>query len=74
MVAPIDPLSPLTAREREVLLLIVAGRSSKEVARALGLQPGSVHTYRSRIMAKLGIKTLAGLVRFAVRHGLTPLE
>jgi len=63
-------LKALTPREREVLLLVVAGRTSKEIARLAGVQPSTVDTYRSRIMAKLGIEDLPSLVRFAVRHGL----
>ena len=63
-------LEALTLREREVLLLVVEGRTSKEIARLVGVQPSTVDTYRSRIMAKLGVEDLPSLVRFAVRHGL----
>jgi DNA-binding NarL/FixJ family response regulator len=63
-------LEALAPREREVLLLVVQGRASKEIARLLGVQPSTVDTYRSRLMAKLGIADLPSLVRFAVRHGL----
>ncbi len=66
------PLASLSPREREVLHLVVAGRSSREIADALGLSPGTVDTYRSRLMRKLGVGDLAGLVRFAVAHGLAP--
>jgi DNA-binding NarL/FixJ family response regulator len=65
------PLERITDRERQVLRLIVDGRTSNEVAKLLGLSPKSVDTYRSRIMLKLGIGDLAGLVKFAIRHGLT---
>jgi DNA-binding CsgD family transcriptional regulator len=41
------------------------------VAKLLGLSPKSVDTYRSRIMLKLGVGDLPGLVKFAIRHGLT---
>ena len=58
-------------RERQVLELIVDGYSSVEVATTLALSPKSVDTYRSRIMRKLGIGDLPGLVKFAIRHGLT---
>lgn len=64
------PLSRLSAREREVLKLVVDGRTSKEIAALLGVKPASVHTYRSRIMAKLEVNDLASLVRLAIRHGL----
>jgi DNA-binding NarL/FixJ family response regulator len=65
------PLERITERERQVLGLIVDGRSSNEVAKLLGLSSKSVDTYRSRIMFKLGIGDLPGLVKFAIRHGLT---
>ncbi|MEA3193506.1 MAG: hypothetical protein QOD26_1839 [Betaproteobacteria bacterium] len=64
------PLNRLSAREREVLKLVVDGRTSKEIAATLGVKPASVHTYRSRIMAKLEISDIASLVRLAIRHGL----
>jgi RNA polymerase sigma factor (sigma-70 family) len=64
------PLSRLSPREREVLKLVVEGRTSKEIAAVIGVKPASVHTYRSRIMAKLEIRDIASLVRFAIRQGL----
>lgn len=67
-----SPLESLSPREREVMALVVAGRSSREIARRLGLAPGTVDTYRSRLMHKLGMPDLPALVRFAVSHGLTP--
>ena len=63
-------LAGLSPREREVLVLVVEGRTSKEVARIVGVRPATIDTYRSRIMAKLGVEDLPSLVRFAVRHGL----
>ena len=66
-----SPLESLSMRERQVLELIVDGYSSVEVATTLALSPKSVDTYRSRIMRKLGIGDLPGLVKFAIRHGLT---
>jgi RNA polymerase sigma factor (sigma-70 family) len=63
-------LQALSPREREVLILVVQGRTSKQIAQVIGVQPSTIDTYRSRIMAKLGIEDLASLVRFAVRHGL----
>jgi DNA-binding CsgD family transcriptional regulator len=64
------PLRRLSPREREVLKLVVKGRTSKEIAATLGVKPPSVDTYRSRIMAKLEINDIASLVRFAIRQGL----
>lgn len=69
-----SPTERLSARERQVLRLIVDGRTSAEVAEALGLSPKSVDTYRSRLMAKLEIEDLPGLVKFALRHGLTTIR
>lgn len=68
-----SPLERLSAREREILQMVVEGKSSTEIAEVLSLSPKTVETYRSRLMAKLGIKDLPNLVKFAVQHGLTPL-
>ncbi len=69
--SPLDHLSP---REREVLQLVVEGRTSAEIAEILFLSPKTVDTYRSRLMQKLGVHDLPALVKFAIQHGLTPLE
>jgi PAS domain S-box-containing protein len=65
-----SPLERLSRRERQVLELVVTGRTSKEIARALNISPASVDTYRSRIMLKLAIDDLPALVRFALQHGI----
>lgn len=64
------PVESLSRREREILQLVVEGRSSAEIARALHLSPKTVDTYRSRLMQKLGVPDITALVRFALRHGL----
>ena len=69
-----DPLARLSSREREILQLVVEGKSSAEIADILFLSPKTVETYRSRFMQKLGISDLPGLVKFAIQHGLTSLE
>jgi len=69
-----SPLDSLSARERQILQYAVEGKSSAEAARALCLSPKTVETYRSRMMRKLGVTDLPALVRFAIQHGLTPLE
>jgi DNA-binding NarL/FixJ family response regulator len=69
-----SPLSRLSLREREVLQLIVEGKTSKEIAQMLLLSPKTIETYRNRLMVKLGIKDIAGLVKFAIQHGITSLE
>jgi DNA-binding NarL/FixJ family response regulator len=69
-----SPLSRLSPREREVLQLVVEGKSNAEIADILTLSPKTVETYRSRMMDKLDISDLPSLVKFAIQHGLTPLE
>jgi DNA-binding NarL/FixJ family response regulator len=69
-----SPLESLSSREREVLQLLVEGRSNPEIANCLCLSVKSVETYRSRLMQKLGISDLPGLVKFAIQQGLTPVE
>jgi len=64
----------LTPRERDVLRLMARGRRTKEVARDLGISAKTVETHRSRIMLKLGIDNLAGLIRFAIRTGIVTAE
>ena len=66
------PLESLSARESQVLQLVVEGRTSGEIAHAINLSKTSVDTYRSRLMKKLGVPDVASLVKLAVRHGLTP--
>ena len=68
-----SPLESLSQREREILQMLVEGRSGTEIARLLHVSPKTVDTYRSRMMQKLGIADLPGLVKFALQHGLTTL-
>ncbi len=65
-----DPLSTLSPRERQIIIMVVNGRSSAQIGVELHLSPKTVATYRSRLMAKLGVSDVAALVRLAVRHGL----
>lgn len=65
---------PLTPRQREVLKRIAEGRSTKEIAFALGLSVKTVETHRAQVMERLGIRDVAGLVRYAMRTGLVPPE
>jgi len=68
------PLARLTSREREVLQLVAEGKSSAAIADILSLSPKTVETYRSRLMQKLGVRDIPGLVRFCILHGVTPLD
>jgi PAS domain S-box-containing protein len=65
----VQPLR-LSRREAEVLRLLVEGNTSKGIAAIIGVKPSTIDTYRSRIMAKLRIWDVQGLVRLAIRHGL----
>jgi DNA-binding NarL/FixJ family response regulator len=68
-----SPLMRLSPREREVLQLAVEGKTNAEIAESLSLSIKTVGTYRSRLMGKLDIHDLPGLVKFAIKHDLTPL-
>lgn len=61
---------PLTPRERDILGLIVAGRSNKEIAETLGITSATAETHRKNLKRKLGIATTAGLIRYALDHGI----
>jgi DNA-binding NarL/FixJ family response regulator len=65
-----DPLGRLTAREREVLAEVAAGRSNKEIAGRLGISVHTVNTHRVHVMQKLGVHDAIALVRLAVGAGL----
>jgi len=62
-----DLLSP---RERQILVMVARGESSAAIGEALHLSPKTVDTYRSRLMAHLGLNDVAGVVRWAIREGL----
>ena len=62
--------NPLTVRQREVLRLVVEGKTMREVAEAIGVSVKTAELYRARIMTKLDIHDTAGLVRYAIRCGL----
>ena len=69
-----DPLSLLSPRERQIILMVVQGQSSSAIGVTLHLSPKTVATYRSRLMRKLGVADVPGLVRLAVRHKLIDAE
>ena len=60
----------LTGREREVLQLVAEGKTSKEIAAVLDVSVKTAETHRANIMNKLDIHETAGLVRYAIRHGM----
>ncbi len=69
-----EPFAQLTAREREVLVLIAEGKSNKEIATRLGIGVRTIETHRERIMRRLDIHSVAGLTKFAIANGLIALE
>lgn len=62
------PSSTLTAREREVLQLLVEGQSNKEVASSLGIGVKTAEAHRANLMKKLGVHSMSELVRYAIRN------
>ena len=64
------PADPLSGREREVLRLIAEGKNTKEIGGVLCISAKTAETHRRRIMQKLNISSVAGLVRYALRRGL----
>jgi DNA-binding NarL/FixJ family response regulator len=71
---PASPVESLGRRELEVVQLVVEGRTSAEIGVLLALSPKTVESYRSRVMRKLGVTDVPGLVKFAIQHGLTDLQ
>lgn len=65
------PQEVLTVRERQILKLIAEGKSNQEAADMLCVSVRTVHSHRARVMGKLGLKKVADLVRYAMRHGYT---
>ena len=68
-----DPSSRLTPRQREVLQLLVEGKSAKEIAAILGVSSRTVEFHKYEMMNTLGLRSGAELVRFAVKTGIAPL-
>lgn len=69
-----DPLRALSPRERQIIIMVVNGQSSAEIGLELHLSPKTVATYRSRLMAKLAVDDVPGLVRLAIRCKLIDFE
>ena len=65
-----SPLEGLTPRQREILQLVAEGHNSKAIAARLGISSKTVDIHRARLMERLGIHDVPGLVRFAIRAGL----
>jgi len=65
-----DPSRALTTRQREILQLLVEGRSAKEAAAALGISHRTVEFHKYQLMESLGIKSNAELIQFALKSGI----
>jgi len=72
--APARVMKSLSSRETGVLRLIAEGMTSKEIGQKLELSAKTIEAYRAQLMEKLNIRTVAGLTKYAIREGLTPLE
>jgi len=68
-----DPGASLTPRQREILQLLAAGKTAKEVGAVLGISARTVESHKYEIMRAVGVRTSAELVHFAIRNGITPL-
>jgi DNA-binding NarL/FixJ family response regulator len=69
-----EGVNRLSNREREVLVAIAGGSTSKEIAQRLGLSTRTIETHREGIMRKLDIHTIAGLTKLCIAEGLVELE
>jgi len=67
-----NPFNMLSPREREVVQMVVEGKTSKEIGHIINISSKTVDTYRYRIMQKLNVPDLTSLIKFALEHGLTP--
>jgi DNA-binding NarL/FixJ family response regulator len=68
-----EPKAELTLRQREILKLICDGMTEKEIASILSISTHTVHVHKNNIMSKLGIHTKAGLIKYALRTGITQI-
>ena len=67
-----DPVAAMTPRQREILQLLVEGKSAKEIASALNLSARTVEDHKYRLMESLQIDNSAELIHFAIKHGIVP--
>ena len=67
-------LSTLTLREREVLTHVISGQLNKQIAADLGIAEKTIKLHRGRMMHKMGVRTVADLVRIAERAGIAPWQ
>ena len=67
-------LEKLTPRQREILVLIAEGQTTKQIARSLNISVKTVESHRAQLMERLDIRDVAGLVRFSIRTGLVSMD
>ncbi len=65
-----EPYGQLTEREREILILVAQGNSTRQIAEILHISPNTVDVHRTRFMQKLDLHSVAEVTSFAIRHGL----
>ena len=70
----VEEKQQLTPRQREVLQLLVEGRSAKEIAHLLNISPRTVEFHKYNLMSKLNLKSVSALIQYAIRHGITNVE
>lgn len=70
---PDEPVSSLTPRQREILQLLAEGRSAKEIGATLGVSARTVEFHKYQMMERLGLRTSAELVHFAIKHGIVEI-
>jgi DNA-binding NarL/FixJ family response regulator len=68
----VDPYEMLTGREKDVLVLLARGLTTKEIAERLEIGPRTVETHRAHLIRKLGLRAPGDLVRHAMRYNLLP--
>ncbi len=71
---PGSSIELLSTRQSEILQAIAEGKSTKDIAELLSISPKTVETHRGHLMQKLDIHDIAGLVRYAIKHGLVTLD
>lgn len=69
-----DPFAALSPREKEIMQLIAEGHTSLEIAKILFISDKTVEKHRIRLMKKLNVRNVAGLVRLAIKHRLVDLD
>jgi two-component system invasion response regulator UvrY len=65
-----SPISSLTVREMQVMMMVIRGHANREISDALFLSPKTVYTYRARVLDKLNLANDVELTHFGIRHGL----